>query len=249
MTDSLSAIRADAQTDHADTGSGIRAVLLDLDGTLLDTIPDLAVAVNAMRTDLGLPTLPQDLIATYVGKGAEDLVQRSLDSGLEAEHQADAARQAEGLALFQTHYARVNGEQALPYPGVLDGLAALQAAGLKLAVVTNKPTAFTLPLLERTGLTHWFEVIVSGDTCPRKKPDPMPLQHACDLLGIAPGEAVMIGDSVNDALSARAAGMPVLILPYGYNEGHDVATLDADAVIPSMEAIAGWISQRSGHPK
>jgi phosphoglycolate phosphatase len=216
-----------------------RAVLIDLDGTLLDTIDDLAAAANAMLVELGFEARPAAEMRRFVGKGAESLVQRALTGSLDAP--IDAQRLAEAVPVFRRHYARENGVNARCYPGVVEGLAAMRANGLGLACVTNKPIAFTLPLLERTGLSPWFDVVVGGDSLPRKKPDPAQLLHACEGFGVAPSEAVMIGDSMNDALAARAAGIPVFVLPYGYNEGRPVAELDADAVIESLEHAAKLI--------
>lgn len=216
-----------------------RAVLIDLDGTLLDTIDDLAAAANAMLVELGVGARPVADVRRFVGKGAESLVQRALTGSLDAP--IDASRLAQALPVFRRHYARENGVSARCYPGVVAGLTAMRAMGLELACVTNKPIAFTLPLLERTGLARWFDIVIGGDSLPRKKPDPAQLLHVCDGFGIAASEAVMIGDSMNDALAARAAGMPVFVLPYGYNEGRDVAELDADAVIESLEHAATLI--------
>ncbi len=215
------------------------AVLLDLDGTLLDTIPDLAHASNAMRLEVGLAPLARETIASYVGKGTENLVLRTLSNnpGGSVPAADDIER---GLEIFGRHYHAVNGEQAVVYPGVMQGLEAFKAAGVKMAVVTNKPAEFTLPLLERAGLAHFFEHVVCGDTCARKKPDPMPLLHACELLKARPQDVLAIGDSINDALAARAAGMTVLAVPYGYNEGMDVRTLEVDDIVMSISDAAQW---------
>lgn len=220
----------------------LRAVLLDLDGTLMDTVPDLASAANAMRIELGMSSLREDVIATFVGKGIESLVRRTLAGALDAEE--NPLRFDEALASFKRNYHVVNGEKSVIFDGVLDGLMALRAMGLKLAVVTNKPEEFTLPLLRNTGVAALFDAVVSGDTCARKKPDPLPMHHACALLGVDAGEAVAIGDSINDALAARAAGCAVLAVPYGYNEGRDVRTLDVDAIVSSLVDAAEWVRQR-----
>src|SRR5690606_19679114 len=151
------------------------------------------------------------------------------------------------LPCFNRHYHQVNGRASRIYPGVVEGLAALKAAGLKLAVVTNKPTEFTLPLLEHSGLSGWFDAVVCGDTCARKKPDPQPLLHACELLECPPGNAVAIGDSVNDALAARAAGITVLAVPYGYNEGVDIHRLDIDGIVFGIHEAVPWLYQRHAH--
>jgi phosphoglycolate phosphatase len=221
------------------------AVLLDLDGTLLNTIPDLTLAVNAMRAELGQAQLPLETVATYVGKGVRQLIIRSLQGdGIEPDHElVEHCRR-----LFNQHYHPVNGLHATLYPGVIDGLDAFKRLGLKLAVVTNKPTEFTLPLLERTALAAYFDEVVCGDTCAEHKPHPMPLLHACSLLQVQPRQAVMIGDSVNDAQAAQAAGMTVLAVPYGYNEGLDVQNLKVDDIVMSIDAAAQWISARGTSP-
>lgn len=219
------------------------AVLLDLDGTLLDTIPDLARASNAMRVELGMEELPVSTIATYVGKGTENLVKKLLANNPEG-RQPSADETAQGLRIFHQHYHRVNGDEATVYPGVIEGLDAFSDAGCALAIVTNKPTEFTLPLIERMGLAGYFSQVVCGDTCARKKPDPMPFLHACELLGAEPAASLAIGDSINDALAARAANMTVLALPYGYNEGMDVRNLPVDDIVMSIAEAAQWAADR-----
>lgn len=218
------------------------AVLLDLDGTLLDTIPDLASAANAMRRELGLPALAQETIATYVGKGTENLVMRALSNNGTGTQPSEEELQ-HGLGIFERHYHARNGQEATLYPGALEGLQAFSRAGVKMAVVTNKPTEFTHPLLARFGIDQYMDHVVCGDTCERKKPHPMPLLHACGLLGVSPQEALAIGDSVNDALAARAAQIPVLAVPYGYNEGMDVRTLEVDDIVTSIAEAAEWAAR------
>ena len=213
-----------------------RAVLVDLDGTLLDTVADLAAAVNRMLGELGREALAEPVVASYVGRGADVLVHRALGGGLDA--RVDAALHARGAAAFARHYAIENGRHARPYPGVREGLDAMRAMGLRLACVTNKPQAFAEPLLGRCGMRADFELVLGGDALPRRKPDPLPMLHAAGALGAAPHEAVAIGDSVNDALAARAAGMAVLAVPYGYNEGRDVGSLDVDGIVGSLSEAA-----------
>ena len=220
-----------------------KAVLLDLDGTLMDTIPDLAQSANAMRVEMGMTPLREDVIATFVGKGLDNLVRRTLGGSLDPAD-PEPALYARARESFTRHYHLVNGDKAIVFDGVIDGLRALRDQNLKLAVVTNKPTEFTLPLLERTGIAGMFEAVVCGDTCERKKPDPMPMRHACSLLGVAADQAVAIGDSINDALAARAAGCSVLAVPYGYNEGRDVRELDVDGIVDTLGEAAAWIEQR-----
>lgn len=209
----------------------IRSVTIDLDGTLLDTVPDLAAAANAMLRELGRPEYPVDTIAAFIGRGIPKLVARCLP-----DLEADAVEQAQ--AVFRRHYAVENGRRSRLFPGVLEGLQAFRAAGLPMAVITNKAAAFTEPLLVATQLDSWFEFAVSGDSLPEKKPHPMPLLHACERMGTVPAENLHIGDSRHDAAAARAAGCPVFLVPYGYNEGEDVQGIDCDAIVTSLVEAA-----------
>jgi phosphoglycolate phosphatase len=212
----------------------IKAVLIDLDGTLLDTVPDLADAANAMLAELGRLTLPVDAVRDFVGKGIPNLVGRCL--GYPGESETPDARAA--LAVFKRHYAAVNGRRTRIYPGVLEGLQAMRRAGLKTACVTNKAAAFTEQLLVATGLAALLDLTVSGDTLAEKKPHPLPFLHICAAFGIAPAEALVVGDSRNDVAGARAAGCPVFCVPYGYSEGEDVRDLGADAIVGTLEEAA-----------
>ncbi|MCQ9617604.1 phosphoglycolate phosphatase [Paenalcaligenes niemegkensis] len=215
------------------------AVLLDLDGTLVDSIPDIAAAANAMLVDLGRNELSLQVITSFVGKGTDVLVQRTLlhDSG---ESTFDAIEYEQARTLFAQHYESVNGEKSIAYDGVFEGLSAFKAMGCKLAVVTNKPIGFTIPLLNKLRLASYFDVVVGGDTTPEKKPHPLPFTYACEQLNIAPGQCLAVGDSINDALAARAAKIDVLVVPYGYNEGIDVQTLDVDGIVSSIADAARW---------
>lgn len=212
----------------------VRAILLDLDGTLLDTVPDLHAAANAMLRDLGRPELPVEAIRSFVGRGINNLVKRLLANSLEITDENPPP--ADALDSFKRHYARENGLNTLPYPGVVEGLKKLKALGLPLAVITNKTEAFTLPLLEKTGLAPFFDAVVCADRLPKIKPDPMPLIWTCGRFGVAPDEALFIGDSVNDALAGNAACCRVFLVPYGYNEGRNVQELACDAIVPSIES-------------
>jgi phosphoglycolate phosphatase len=205
----------------------VRAVLFDLDGTLLDTIEDLAEASNRMLEELGRSRRSLAQIHSFVGKGIPNLVRRCMTE----DARASEAEIEQAVASFRRHYAQVNGQSTRIYPGVVDTLDAMRALNLQLACVTNKAEAFTLPLLERMGLMPYFGAVVSGDTLPVKKPDPAVLHHACDLLGVASRHALMIGDSANDAQAARAAGMPVLLVTYGYSEGMPVDTIECDGLL------------------
>lgn len=217
----------------------VKAVTIDLDGTLLDTISDLAAAANMMLTELERPPLAEALIRTFVGKGIANLVQRTLAGHID--RTADPALMERAMPIYERCYTQTNGKHATIYPGVREGLEKLRGAGIPLACVTNKSTRFTLPLLDMVGFAQYFEHVVAGDTLARKKPDPAPLLHACEAFGIAPRDMLMIGDSVNDTQAARAAGCPVFCVTYGYNEGYDVRTLDTDAVVGSIDEAAGLV--------
>ena len=217
----------------------IRSITIDLDGTLLDTVPDLAAAANAMLRELGRPELPIETIAAFIGRGIPKLVARCLPD-------LDDAAVDQAQAVFRRHYAVENGRRSRLFPGVLEGLQAFRAAGLPMAVITNKAAAFTEPLLVATQLNSWFEFAVSGDTLAHKKPHPAQLLHACERMGTVPAENLHIGDSHHDAVAARAAGCPVFIVPYGYNEGEDVQGIDCDAIVASLaEAARRVTGQRS----
>ena len=213
-----------------------RAALIDLDGTLLHTVPDLTAACNAMLVDLGREPVPAQSVEHYIGKGVERLVHRCLTKDLHGVAEAPIFGQA--MALFNTHYQRENGLHCELYPGVIDGLAAMQAAGTLIACVTNKPHAFAVDLLAKTKLDHYFEFIQGGDVLEHKKPDPLPLLWAASRLGVAVHECVAFGDSVNDCLAAQAAGMAMLLVPYGYNEGQPVTALPCTAIVPTL--LAGF---------
>ena len=206
--------------------------MIDLDGTLADTIPDLAEAANRMLRELGWPELEPALIRTFVGKGIPRLVERALAGNLDG--RVDGARLERALPLYERCYAEVNGKHTVVFPGVREGLQRLRAMQLPLACVTNKAERFTRALLEQLDLAPSFEQVIAGDTLPQKKPDPQPLLHACRGFGITPGEMLMIGDSANDVEAARAAGCPVFCVDYGYNEGRDVRELDVDAIVASL---------------
>jgi phosphoglycolate phosphatase len=210
----------------------VKAVMIDLDGTLLDTVKDLAIAVNLMLDRLSRAPLDEALVRTFVGKGIPNLVKRSLVGALAGEPAAALFERA--LPLYLDCYESVNGKYTTLYPGVREGLAALKGAGFPLACVTNKAGRFTLPLLRQMRIDAYFAIVIAGDTLPQKKPDPLPLTHACRHFGIAPREMLMIGDSLNDATAARAAGCPVFCVTYGYNEGADVRELDVDAIVETL---------------
>lgn len=218
----------------------IKAAIIDLDGTMLDTAPDFHVAVNRMRADLGLGPLAMQTIVNFVGKGSENLMRRVL--AVDYDEDGVEERFEEALASYQEHYLAINGDYATLYPNVIEGLQALKAKGLRLACVTNKPIAFALPLMDKKGLYPYFEVIYGGDSLPKKKPDPMPLLQVCADFALQPAQVVAIGDSSNDAQAARAAGCRVLNVPYGYNHGEPIHNVDSDGIVPTLLDAAHQIS-------
>lgn len=221
--------------------SAVRAALIDLDGTLLDTAPDLAAAANAMLAELGLGSLPDAQVRDFVGRGIGVLVERCLDAV-----GAGQGRHAEALEALSIHYDRTNGQASRLYPGVTEGLDAMKGAGLALACVTNKAERFTRPLLERMGLAGSFGAIVTADRVGKRKPHPEPFLAACRELGVEPGEAVVIGDSANDAQAAQAAGCRFLLVPYGYREGLAPSAIRCDCPVDDLVAAAAWIRAGQG---
>jgi phosphoglycolate phosphatase len=212
----------------------LRAVIIDLDGTLIDTLGDFVVVLNRVLSELALAPVDRGFLERTIGKGSEHLVRSTL-----LQVGADAALYPQAWALYQRHYLAVNGEHASVYPGVVAGLTALKARGLGLACLTNKPTAFALPLLQQKGLAGFFSVVFGGDAFERKKPDPLPLIKTCEALGTVPAQTLMVGDSSNDARAARAAGCPVVLVSYGYNHGEPVEAVDADGVIDRLDQLDG----------
>ncbi len=218
-----------------ETTIALDAAIIDLDGTMVDTLGDFAEVLRRMLLDFHLPPVATAQIERMVGKGTEHLVQSVLHHLLPlAEAQALFSR---ALASYQQHYPAVNGQFSSVYPGVVEGLQALRALGLPLACLTNKPTAFALPLLRAKGLDGFFTYVFGGDAFEKKKPDPLPLHKTCQALGTAPARTLVVGDSSNDAQAARAAGCPVVLVTYGYNHGQPVRQVDADGWVDSLAAL------------
>lgn len=222
------------------------AAIVDLDGTMVDTLGDFAEALNRMLHDLGLPAIAAAQIETMVGKGSEHLLRLVLNHVLGHTEQAQTAIEIEAKVealypraweRYQHHYLAINGQFARVYPGVREGLDTLRRAGLTLACLTNKPTAFALPLLRAKGLDGFFGHVFGGDAFACKKPDPLPLLKTCAALGTLPARTLMIGDSSNDAQAARAAGCPVVLVTYGYNHGQPVRAVDADGFIDTLHDL------------
>jgi len=213
--------------------------LFDLDGTLVDSAPDLAAAVDQMLEHLGRSPAGLEKVRNWVGNGAPILVRRALAGQTDWEPAAprDDALFKDALAIFYHAYGQLNGRHAVVFDGVNECLEHLKGLGCRMAVVTNKPDQFVQPLLEKTGLDRWFELSVGGDTLPVKKPDPTPLLHAMEQLGGTRGTTVMVGDSKADVKAALAAGIPCVAVRYGYNFGGPVDSLGADAVVDSLAEL------------
>lgn len=212
------------------------AAIVDLDGTMVDTVGDFEVALRLALADLGWPPVDRGFISRTVGKGSEYLLVRTLE-----QVGAPAELYEQAWARYQHHYIAINGEYSTVYPGVVEGLRALRARGLRLACLTNKPNAFARPLLALKGLDGFFECAFGGDAFARKKPDPLPLLEACRALGSDPARTLMVGDSRNDCEAARAAGCPVVLVSYGYNHGEPAAQAQPDAVVDRLDELAGLL--------
>jgi len=210
----------------------LHAAIVDLDGTMVDTLGDFVAALALTLTELGLPVVDRAFVEVTVGKGSEHLLRRTL-----AQVGGDPALYDAAWAAYQRHYLAINGQHSLVYPGVVEGLQRLQAAGMRLACLTNKPTAFARPLLAAKGLDGFFEQVFGGDAFARKKPDPLPLLETCRALGTLPAATLMVGDSSNDAQAARAAGCPVLLVSYGYNHGEPIRGVPADGYLDRLDLI------------
>lgn len=212
--------------------TAFEAAIVDLDGTMVDTVGDFEAALRGALADLGLPPVSRSFISRTVGKGSEYLLACSLQ-----EVGGDAALQEQAWARYQHHYLAINGRHSQVYPGVAEGLAVLRARGLRLACLTNKPNAFARPLLQQKGLSDFFDHAFGGDAFARKKPDPLPLLETCKALGSVPARTLMIGDSRNDCEAARGAGCPVVLVSYGYNHGEPAASAKPDAVVDSLAEL------------
>jgi len=220
----------------------VSAIAFDLDGTLLDTVHELAAAVNALLAELGYAPLSIDAVGTMIGKGMANLVRRALALATDVSAEAvDEAEVKDALNRYQAHYASRLGHETRLFPGMVDGLQRLREMGIPLAVITNKATRFVRPHLVAAGIDGYFSVVIGGDDLPTKKPDPGPLLHVAAQFGIAPGRLLMVGDSGNDVEAARGAGCPVLVVPYGYREGRPVHELEADGIVESVSELAGLV--------
>jgi len=216
-------------------------VLIDLDGTLIDSVPDLAFCVDALMAELDLPARGEAKVRQWVGNGIERLVKRSLLDQLDGEPDQELLDKA--LPIYLELYKENLSKRSRLYPGVKEGLQFLRGAGYKLGCITNKAAAFTEPLLKDLGVYGYFRLVVSGDTLPVKKPDPLPLLHAAQFFKVEPSRALMVGDSISDVKAARAAGFQVVCVSYGYNHGQDIRDAHPDAVIDSMAQLSSLLAQ------
>lgn len=212
-----------------------KMVLCDVDGTLVDSVPDLAYCVDEMMKQLGMPVRGEERVRQWVGNGVERLVERALVNDLDG--YPDEALKAKAYPLYLELYAENTCVRSALYPGVREGLDYLKKAGYKLGCVTNKAEAFTVPLLKQLGIYDEFAIVISGDTLPKKKPDPLPLLHAAEFFGVSPQQSMMLGDSVSDVKAARAAGFQITCMTYGYNHGENIADANPDGLIDSMAEL------------
>ena len=222
-------------------GQRVSGVLFDLDGTLLDTASDIARALNYTLAEYSMAPLTVSDVSRMIGRGSPILIERAVAARGGVSSDADRAAM---LERFFHHYDALeesNESDAKAYPGASEALQVLHEAGMHVAVVTNKQRRFANGLLQRLDLMCWVDVVVGGDTCERRKPDPQPLLFACESLAIAPSQALMVGDSLNDVAAARAAQMSVVCVPYGYNEGQDPHTLACDAMIENLADLPGLL--------
>jgi phosphoglycolate phosphatase len=217
----------------------LHAAIVDLDGTLVDTLGDFTAALNAMLQVLDLPSVEARTVEGFIGKGSEHLIQATL-----AHLGAPESLYPKAWDAYQSAYRGLNGRWARVYPGVEEGLRVLQAAGLRLACLTNKPGEFARALLREKGLDHAFVFVFGGDAFERKKPDPLPLLKTCEALATRPASTLVVGDSRNDAAAARAAHCPVVLVTYGYNHGEPVRAVDADAFVDSLAELAALLPLR-----
>jgi len=218
-----------------------KMLLIDVDGTLVDSVPDLAYCIDEMMIALSLPIRGEAAVRQWVGNGVERLVKRGLLNQLDGEPEAELY--AKALPIFMDLYADNTSKRSCLYPGVTEGLAYMKAAGYQIGCVTNKAAQFTLPLLKDLGIFDTFEIVVSGDTLAKKKPDPLPLLHAAEKMGVAPADSMMLGDSKSDVKAARAAGFQIICMSYGYNHGEDIRDYNPDAVVDSMQEIEALLEQ------
>ncbi|MFC6669669.1 phosphoglycolate phosphatase [Marinobacterium aestuariivivens] len=218
-------------------GRDPQLVLFDLDGTLVDSVPDLARAVDLMLAALDRPAAGIDRVRDWVGNGAPMLVQRALVGRFDVAEPAPSALFDQAYALFLHFYGEAMAEQSVLYPGVVDCLEGMKARDIALGIATNKPMRFTTPVLEGLGIARFFQVVLGGDSLPTRKPDPAMLLSAIEQCGARPVSTLMVGDSINDVKAARAAGCPVAAVPYGYNHGEPIEDSAPDLLVQRLDQL------------
>jgi phosphoglycolate phosphatase len=219
-------------------------ILIDVDGTMVDSVPDLAYCVDEMMKQLDMPTHGEAKVRNWVGNGVERLVRRALIGKLDGE--PDEALYDQAYPIFLDLYTDNTSKRSCLYPGVKEGLEYLKDEGYQMGCVTNKAAQFTEPLLKELGVYDYFSIVISGDTLPEKKPDPMPLLHAAKFFNVAPEQALMIGDSISDVKAARAAGYRIVCMTYGYNHGVDIRDAKPDAIMDSMAELPNLLGKLQG---
>ena len=222
--------------------ANITAVFFDLDGTLVDSVPDLTAALNVMLQQLDLPEREEAQVRTWVGNGMDNLIRRALVGDMDGSR-ADPTLFARAKPLYKAAYAEHISVYSALYPGVRDGLTALHAARIPMACVTNKPAEFARPLLDRLGIGEFFTTVVGGECTPHPKPAPDALLLCAERLSVSITQGLMVGDSLNDVGAARTAGCPVVCVPYGYNHGYDIRDAQPDAVIDSIADLPALLAK------
>ena len=218
--------------------TNIKGIFFDLDGTLFDTAPELCFATNQMLKDIDLQELENDIVTSFIGKGADNLIRKAISYSSKQDSEALFKK---ARKLFDKYYI-LNAAQSLPYDGVEETLMKLKKKKLSLACVTNKPEIYTHAILEKSGLISYLDLVVSGDTVIRKKPDPMPLQYSCDKLKVEPNQVIMVGDSCNDIEAGFSAGTYVITVPYGYQYGQSIETYKVDLAIKNLNDLVPIIN-------
>lgn len=216
-------------------------ILIDVDGTLVDSVPDLAFCVDEMMRHLGREPWGESRVRDWVGNGVERLVRRALIGRLDGE--PDEAEFRRAYPVFLELYAENTSKRSLLYPGVMEGLDYLRASAYALGCVTNKAEQFTIPLLRDLGIHDYFSIVICGDTLEHKKPHPAPLLHAAEFFKVEPARSLMVGDSISDVRAARAAGFQIACLPYGYNHGEDIRVAEPDVVIETLAHLKTELEQ------
>ncbi|HEC74759.1 MAG TPA: phosphoglycolate phosphatase [Methylophaga aminisulfidivorans] len=212
-----------------------KGVFIDLDGTLVDSVPDLAQAIDQMQSKLGFSPHDPDKVKHWVGNGIEKLVERAVTESMREPVNSELMSKA--MPLFMMAYHQSSGKNSRVYKGVFDGLNWLKNNNIKMACITNKDTIFTLPLLTKLGLIEYFDTVICGDSLTTKKPHPAPLLHCAEQFGLSPDKTLMIGDSINDIKAAKAAAVPIVCVSYGYHQGMDIYNAKPDAVIDEFTEL------------